>query len=501
MKETSESVNRAAERQMKLSITWQNMGKFSQAIASVETAIELQPDYLPAHLALIELLVLTRKIQQAIDVYDRVMERNAQTAWISERQKENFGEREDLSVQMRRHYQNVIRQRADAKETPHILLYTNCPSTYGAEQISHAIMVRLVQSGYKVTCVQSKADHHLIQARAELGIEHIWLQNDAYQFDYTVSNAAEVAAIFARVLPDSIVFADGNPLDNLAANWLAMHLNIPYIRIIHCVIPDWAEQFSAYLCLLPDIYKSAQAIISVSQANLKLMQEKFELREHLGQVIYNGRPNEYFAACRPEVRDRLRQALEISQDAIVVFTAARMYAVKGYQHQVSAIEQLRHTPIWEKLYFVWAGTGNLDTQLKIEIDRLGVTKQVKFLGERTDIPDLLDAADLLLLPSHVEGMPLAVMEAMAKGLPVIATAISGIPEALGNTGKLLPDPNVDPQATVQAIVDTIQDWAIDPECRLTMGKLCQQRAVTMFREERMLDSYLTLIQRMIGSRY
>jgi glycosyltransferase involved in cell wall biosynthesis len=485
-------MNQATEQQMKLAIVWQKMGRFSQAIASVEKAIQLQPDYLPAHLALFELLVLNGQVDRAIDVYHQAMEQDAQQAWIF-----STADREDLSAQARRHYQNAISQRSTAKETPHILLYTNCPGTYGAEQISHEIVVGLVQMGYQITYVQSKTDHHLIQARSDLGVEHIWLQGNTHDFAYTVSNAAEVAAIFARVQPDSIVFADGNPLDNLAANWLAMHLKIPYIRIIHCVIPDRAEHFSAYLCLLPDLYRSAQGIISVSQANLKLIEQKFELPEQLGQVIYNGRPDEYFAACCPEVRARLRQDLEIPQVAIVVFTAARMDTVKGYQHQVKAIEQLRDLPIWSQLYFVWAGVGHLETQLKAEIEQLGVIKQVKFLGERSDIPDLLDTADLFLLPSHVEGMPLAVMEAMAKGLPVMATAISGTPEALGNTGKLLPDPNVDDRATVRAIVDTIQAWAIDPELRRTMGKLCQQRAVMMFRQERMLDSYLTLIQQIL----
>jgi glycosyltransferase involved in cell wall biosynthesis len=358
-------------------------------------------------------------------------------------------------------------------------------------------MVRLVQSGYKVTCVQSQADHHLIQAREALGIKHIWLKDDAYQFGYTVGNASEVGEIFAAVLPDLIIFADGNPLDDLAANWVAMTLQIPYIRVIHCVIPDWAEHYAPYLCLLPDIYKSAKAVISVSHANLELMGEMFHLPEHLGQVIYNGRSKDYFAPHRPEVRQRLRQTLNISSDAVVIFTAARMYPVKGYQHQVKAIAQLRQLSVWSKLYFVWAGTGTLETRLKTDLEEIGVGEQVKFLGERADIPDLLEAADIFLLPSHVEGMPLAIMEAMAKGLPVIATAISGIPEELGDTGKLLPDPNVDPTATVQEILETIQEWAINTDLCQFVGHNCQQRAIAMFQEERMLDSYIKLIQGVI----
>ncbi|MEA5578492.1 glycosyltransferase family 4 protein, partial [Anabaena sp. UHCC 0451] len=412
---------------MKLATVWQNRGKPLQAIANYEKAIQLQPDYLPAYLNLVQLLVQTGQTQQAIDTYGQGIETAIAKVWFPPHQA-------------REEYRKALKRRQEIGQAPRVLLYTNCPGTYGAEQISHALMLRLVNSGYQVICVQTQADHHLIQARQALGIKHIWLKDDAYQFGYTFGNALEVAEIVAATLPDLIIFADGNPLDDLAANWVAMSLQIPYIRVIHCVIPDWAKYYAPYLCLLPDIYRASAAVISVSHANLQLMREMFLLPENLGQVIYNGRPEDYFVPCVAEVRERLRQYLGIPWDGVVIFTAARMYPVKGYQHQVKAIAQLRQFPVWSKLYFVWAGIGTLETQLKTDLEELGVGERVKFLGERADIPDLLEAADIFLLPSHVEGMPLAIMEAMAKGLPVIATAISGIPEELGDTGKLLPDP-------------------------------------------------------------
>jgi len=498
MEESQESACQAAEQQIKFATIWQTKGKLSRAIASCEKAIQLQPDYMSAYLTLTQLLAQTGERQRAINTYRQGIEMAIKKAWIlPDQQQENFVDRETPIERARNDYREAIRQRAENGEPPRILLYTNCPGTYGAEQISHALMVRLVRLGYKVTCVQSQAKHHLIQAREAQGIEHIWLKDDAYQFGYTVGNALEVAEIFASVLPDLIIFADGNPLDNLAANWLTMLLKIPYIRIIHCVIPDWGKDYAPCLCLLLDIYKSAEVIVSVSRANLELMRESFELPEPLGQVIYNGRPDNYFAPCRHEVRKRLRQDLAIPLDAVVIFTAARMYPVKGYQHQVEVIKQLRQLPVWTRLYFVWAGSGNLETRLKADINELGVGQQVKFLGERSDIPDLLEAADIFLLPSHVEGMPLAVMEAMAKGLPVMATRISGVPEELGDTGQLLPDPTINPRATVEVIVETLQAWATDTELRQTTGRRCQQRAMAMFREERMLNSYLTLIQQVL----
>ncbi|MBE9037329.1 glycosyltransferase [aff. Roholtiella sp. LEGE 12411] len=91
-------------------------------------------------------------------------------------------------------------------------------------------------------------------------------------------------------------------------------------------------------------------------------------------------------------------------------------------------------------------------------------------------------------------MPLCVMEAMAKGLPVIASAVSGIPEELGETGKLLTDPKIDPQATVQELVTTIEDWAINPQLRQSIGQACKQRAEELFREERMIKETVEVIE-------
>ncbi|HLO52006.1 MAG TPA: glycosyltransferase family 4 protein, partial [Kamptonema sp.] len=136
---------------------------------------------------------------------------------------------------------------------------------------------------------------------------------------------------------------------------------------------------------------------------------------------------------------------------------------------------------------------NMEPELKRNAIDLGVTEQVKFLGQRWDISDWLDASDIFILPSKAEGMPLAVMEAMAKGLPVIATAVSGIPEELGETGKLLPNPNVDPKGTVRELANTIEAWAGNSELRQSVGKECQLRAEKMFREDRMLQEYMDAI--------
>jgi glycosyltransferase involved in cell wall biosynthesis len=138
--------------------------------------------------------------------------------------------------------------------------------------------------------------------------------------------------------------------------------------------------------------------------------------------------------------------------------------------------------------------GTLENHFKQAVRQAGVGDRVKFLGELDSINDWLDASDIFVLCSESEGLPLAMMEAMAKGLPVVATAVGGISEGLGDTGKLLPSPILDVQTTIQELGNTIQCWAGDASLRQQVGLAGKQRATTMFREERMIKETLGVIR-------
>jgi glycosyltransferase involved in cell wall biosynthesis len=93
--------------------------------------------------------------------------------------------------------------------------------------------------------------------------------------------------------------------------------------------------------------------------------------------------------------------------------------------------------------FVIAGNGYLRDSLKLIVSRLGLDDSVYLLESRSDIPQLLSAADVFVLPSLSEGMPLALLEAMGAGLPVIATAVNGVDTIIENAdnGYLVPPKN------------------------------------------------------------
>jgi glycosyltransferase involved in cell wall biosynthesis len=155
-----------------------------------------------------------------------------------------------------------------------------------------------------------------------------------------------------------------------------------------------------------------------------------------------------------------RAALVRGGPGYLVLTPARLHPQKGHIYLIAAAA---HVP---DATFVLAGDGPLRAELEAQARELGIADRVLFLGERTDVPDLLAAADLVVLPSLFEGLPLSVLEAMAAERPVIATAIGGTDEAVVHqrTGMLVParDP--------EALASAIQSLRSDP---VLAGRLAQ----------------------------
>ena len=391
-----------------------------------------------------------------------------------------------------------------------ILLYTDDLGIGGVRQCNHGLICHLANLGYQITHVHYPDNSPLSQKEQELAIEQIDLDYHAgLDLDRTMKDLQGAAKILAETQPALVIFSDGWPFANLAAKQAAMEMRIPYIIVLGFIEPSCIN-FSyqdgvPYVDTVNYHYSQAQAVIGVSQENLRLLRKLFKLSNQVGQVIYNGRPPQYFKSPDASVRQRLRQEFKIPTDALVCFTSARLEPVKGYQYQLEAIDQLKNSPIWSQLYFVWAGTGvesgprSNEKELKQKVQQLGVGERVIFLGQRWDIPDWLDASDIFILTSEAEGMPLSIMEAMAKGLPVMATAVSGLPEELGDTGKLLAAPKTAPQETIQQLVKTILLWTSNSKLRHAIGQAGKRRAEELFAEGKMVKQYQQVIEQVLAT--
>ncbi len=175
-------------------------------------------------------------------------------------------------------------------------------------------------------------------------------------------------------------------------------------------------------------------------------------------------------ALDPAARFDLRRSFGIENRDVLAVTLAALSLGKGHRDLLRATAAASTRAPSLRLWIV--GEGPLDTELRRECRSLGLEGRVQFLGFRTDIQALLQAADLFCLATRHEGLGSSILEAMAAGLPVVATRVGGIPEIVeeGSTGILVPES--DPAA----LADALERMASDPGLRERMGERARARA-------------------------
>src|SRR5262249_4177146 len=201
------------------------------------------------------------------------------------------------------------------------------------------------------------------------------------------------------------------------------------------------------------------------------------------RVIYNGIDTAAFAnGCHD--REAVRRDLGLGADDFVILLVARLDYLKDHATAVRTLERVARSRPDARLVLV--GEGPERPKIEDQVRRLGVAAGVRFLGLRQDVARLLRATDLFLLTSVSEGIPLTVLEAMAAGLPVVATRVGGLAEVVvdGETGLLAP-PGDD-----AALAGAVLRLAADPGARRRMGRRGQERAHTVFSEGQMHARYL-----------
>lgn len=191
----------------------------------------------------------------------------------------------------------------------------------------------------------------------------------------------------------------------------------------------------------------------------------------------------------PEERAAFRRSEGIPVDARVVLCVSNFYPYKGHADLVDAIARI--APGFPGAVFLLVGrdSGTLERTRSLARER-GIGETVRFPGGRTDVPDLLRASDLFVHPSHEEGFSNAILEAMAAGLPVVATDVGGNPEAVvdGETGRLVPVR--DPEAIAAALGELLADERL----RRAMGESGRKRAMERFSLGRMVAEIESLYE-------
>jgi len=202
-------------------------------------------------------------------------------------------------------------------------------------------------------------------------------------------------------------------------------------------------------------------------------------RETVG-VIYNG--IEIGASPIPDTRARVRRELGVSDGTFVVGTIARLDPVKNLNTLVDAIGILSAEPA--EVLLVVIGDGPERGSLERQVAERGLEDGIRFLGHRDDARDWLAGCDVYANSSISEGVSLTILEGMAAGLPVVATAVGGTPEVVDDTcGRLVP------ARDASALADALRALGDDADLRRTLGQVARARVEQRFTLERMVGEY------------
>lgn len=194
---------------------------------------------------------------------------------------------------------------------------------------------------------------------------------------------------------------------------------------------------------------------------------------------------------RPVDRVAIRHQLGLEANTRLIAVVATLKEQKGHRYLIEAMAVI--VPRHPDLHVLFIGDGELREELQVQVERLNLGHHIYFLGSRSDVPQLLAACDLFVLPSLWEGLSMALLEAMATGLPIVATEVSGTVQVLvpNETGILVPP------GEPGRLTHAIERLMSDPERAQAMGAAARRRVAAEFSAQKQAGEHLALYHRLL----
>ncbi|HEU4410806.1 MAG TPA: glycosyltransferase [Polyangiaceae bacterium] len=233
---------------------------------------------------------------------------------------------------------------------------------------------------------------------------------------------------------------------------------------------------------------ATDAYVAVSPTTAAFAREHRECTETKLEVIPNGTDLSRFPA-PAEAAAAARASLGLAAGARVIGTVGRMVPEKNHALLLRAAAPL----LGPETKLVIVGDGPLRAGLEAQRAALPNAEHVVFAGMRRDVPDLLAALDVFVLSSATEGLPVVLLEAMASRLPVVSTAVGGIPDVVhAGTGVLVPPHDE------AALREAVAGLLADPERARGLGERARATALETMSVDRMAEAYAALYRRVLG---
>lgn len=275
----------------------------------------------------------------------------------------------------------------------------------------------------------------------------------------------------------------------------ARRLGVPMVSTLHVVHDDRGQIHRAKRLLAAAARLSTAArTISVSDAQRRWYLDAFPHADPRRVVtVHNGVLDPRGRAPAGCDRVTLRRSIGVPQDAVLAVQVGLCRPGKGHADVITAMRQLGADA---GIHLAIAGDGPLSAGLAASAR--DIAERVHFLGYRTDVADLLDAADLVVQPSEYDALPTTLIQALAAGRPSVATAVGGIPEIVTDDVGILV-----PAKEPAALATAIRELATDPQRRQRLGTAARQRFERRFHAHtwaRSLSELYTEIREETGKR-
>ena len=284
-------------------------------------------------------------------------------------------------------------------------------------------------------------------------------------------------------------------LANIMGNAVAKLLKLPSVCTIH-TIPSQEMKLKSKLhqeVELLSLRLFCDHVISVSEGARQFHLSINKVSSEKVSTIYNGIDLVNFVKTdRQAERGHVRKELGIPETANILATVAVLRPLKGIQFMIRAMPAILAK--YPNVYYLIVGSGTYEETLLKELDVVGVKEHVIFAGMRSDIPRILAASDIFVLPTLTEALPTVLAEAMAAKLPIVASKVGGVPEMIrdGENGYLVAPEDSDGLA--QACIRLLSD----PQKSATMGTEGWEIVNKKFNIERQVGQlkklYLDLLQ-------
>lgn len=325
----------------------------------------------------------------------------------------------------------------------------------GAERVTVSFVCRMAAKGVKaiVCTVTDECDGPLAGELLNAGVIR---HNLFAKRPYNIISMFRLLRLIRKYRID-IVHAHG-PEASTIATAARCFTHVPLVITRHVLDElrlNKRQRLRSWLTLIAA--KRADAVIAVSSAVAKHLSQTAEIPIDLIRVIYNGIELDKFQRSEfPERRTEIRESIGLKPNNQFVLIPAVLRKGKGHDILIKTLPHILR--IHPSLRLVFAGSGG--EELAIRKLAKPYKDSVIFLGHREDIPELLSACDLVVLPSLAEALPTALIEAAAAGRPIVATRVGGTEEIIehGSTGFLVP-PN-DSILLAEHVIKLLSDPAL-----------------------------------------